>query len=519
MIIYGDPSFEIPLDAAWRKLAEFEQAAITGGKSETREFLIACGQIEQALADDRKPTDELERVTDAAAAALLGVTSNRPAWPNAGGGAIRVKIPEGYAFYTVYPEQFAAAARTWAESRSPGKVIVAGIRSIGTSLSATVAAQLRALNWDTSRITLRPGGHPFNRTVHLPAIPVSIDLAAIVVDEGPGLSGSSIATVVRAFRARGVSDVTIFPSHSGEPGSAASDDVRQTWRETPRIVIEPNGALIEQLRHATADLLGDDQLTFHDFSAGQWREHFNWPGGRPRAATAFERAKYLFRGRDAGVLWKFAGFGAGRGFESMTQRAFERQQTLAADEWTVPPLAQLDGFIATPWIEGDPIHASQLDDCMIDRLARYIITAATPAEDWSASVQRLQEMSAFNLSKDLNPNRRVEDMPGAGDGRMAPHEWIRTGDVILKTDVWGHASDHTCIGPQPILWDIAGAIHSWQMNREQTLAFLRALHRAGLPLRASHLAPYLTAWQAFEAGMFSLQLPESAHPPSTARAA
>ena len=43
--------------------------------------------------------------------------------------------------------------------------MVVGVRSIGTSLSAAVAAGLRASGSDVCRTTVRPAGDPFNRTV------------------------------------------------------------------------------------------------------------------------------------------------------------------------------------------------------------------------------------------------------------------------------------------------------------------------------------------------------------------
>src|SRR5947208_929491 len=61
------------------------------------------------------------------------------------------------------------------------------------------------------RFTLRPGGHPFDRQLD-----VSAELAEewrspkdaqfLVVDEGPGLSGSSFASVAGALRRVGIED-------------------------------------------------------------------------------------------------------------------------------------------------------------------------------------------------------------------------------------------------------------------------------------------------------------------------
>src|SRR5947209_4153266 len=49
---------------------------------------------------------------------------------------VTIKEPEGYAFYAVYPEMYAMAAR--ALPPSPNRLVI-GIRTIGTSLGAAVA--------------------------------------------------------------------------------------------------------------------------------------------------------------------------------------------------------------------------------------------------------------------------------------------------------------------------------------------------------------------------------------------
>src|SRR5205807_4142207 len=57
------------------------------------------------------------------------------------------------------------------------------------------------------------------------------------------------------------------------------------------------------------------------------------------------------------------------------------------------------------------------------------------------------------------------ELPAYGDGRLAPHEWLRTPDGrILKFDCGGHESDHTIVGQQPVLWDVAGAIVEWDVR-------------------------------------------------------
>ena len=96
---------------------------------------------------------------------------------------MEVRVPEGYAFYALHPALYASAAA----HLPPGDWRVIGIRSIGTSLSAVVAAALGA----PPPVTVRPTGHPFARELRLSA-ELEAEWAAhagpfVVVDEGPVL--------------------------------------------------------------------------------------------------------------------------------------------------------------------------------------------------------------------------------------------------------------------------------------------------------------------------------------------
>jgi len=88
---------------------------------------------------------------------------------------------------------------------------------------------------------------------------------------------------------------------------------------------------------------------------------------------------------------------------------------------------------------------------------------------------------------------------------MAPHEWIRTEKGnILKTDCWGHAFDHTCVGCQSVLWDVAGAILEWRMNHEQLSVFMKQLSDGGLFFAPETLTFYLLGYASFRLGMLSM---------------
>src|SRR4051812_40168429 len=56
--------------------------------------------------------------------------------------SIQISVAEGYAYYGLFPETYLEAAKEYASGLQPGRAVCLGLRSIGTSLSAVVAAAL-----------------------------------------------------------------------------------------------------------------------------------------------------------------------------------------------------------------------------------------------------------------------------------------------------------------------------------------------------------------------------------------
>src|SRR5207248_1200963 len=141
---------------------------------------------------------------------------------------VELRTPEGFEYYAVYPEAYIEAARRL-NLTAPPRVI--GIRSIGTTLAAIVAAALRA----PPPITVRPHGDPFARSVTI-AQELERELLTgethyVIVDEGPGQSGSSFGAVADWLQARGVplERIAFVPSHAGAPGAQASKSHLEHW--------------------------------------------------------------------------------------------------------------------------------------------------------------------------------------------------------------------------------------------------------------------------------------------------
>lgn len=583
MLVYGDPSFTEELGVLVARLqlgvTELADAQAPLTLERLRALLIEAGQVEQATQDAQAlfPGGEGARlgqacqtVTDRLAAAFYqcwaagGVGGGSPcAVPEAmhqtldvlgsfapvPKGRVTVKLPEGYAFYKLFPEQAAEAARRWAaghKNNGARKALIVGVRSIGTSLSALVKAVLEAEGWRVERVTVRPTGQPYERRALLPALAERKPDWALAVDEGPGKSGSSLAAAAQALADLGMepSRICFFPGHAGEPGGEASEAVRAWWGQTPRFVVPPAAlrwggqSLTEHLAAQTQAMIGGDAqgTRVEDFGGGLWRRFVyadlsDWPA----VCVPFERPKYRCVSADgAALLWSYAGLAVGpEGAEP--DAAFRRQQARALAGWTPAPLAAAFGFVATPWVVGQPLSAGDAQNGeVMAHLGRYIASVAGPPLHENARAQAvacLGEMLYWNVRKAWgeagaarthSARETAQDWetrhsaPTYGDGRMAPHKWLRTeSGVLLKTDGGGgHDADHTLVGRQSVLWDVAGALVEWGLSEDAARPLLQAYQGAGGTLAPPDVSAfYRLAYAAFRYGQCALCADMPAHDP------
>ncbi len=569
MIVYGDPSYPVSMNSQLARLtAQLQTVRQNSSPSldDLRTLLIGAGQMEQAVEDaltqsaDSSPIKHCQSITDSAATAFLArwLDSQNDApllRPDLSGALatmarglentapldlhLTVKVPEGFAFYTLFPEAYCAAALRWLAAHSnaaPRHAVVIGIRSIGTALSALVSATLNAGGWQAHRFTVRPTGHPFSRQVEIDAHEIKPAEWSLIVDEGPGLSGSSMASVAEAVQLAGIARarISFFPGHGGEPGEKASPEVRAWWKAAPRFVtplqdLRWNGrSLAESLAELTPALCGTNQPveSIEDLSGGVWRSVvYRDSNAWPAVAAPFERTKIrvTLRGGDA-VLWKFVGFasasnGEGSAAESMQQELLAR----AAAGWSIAPLGAAFGFVATRWMDGEALTLRDATPALLSHIGRYIAAiSGAPLSDseQKTALARLQEMLFFNTREALGETAamRAQELGVAamnaqktlprtyGDGHLAPHEWLRTrSGAILKTDALGHDNDHTLIGRQSFAWDVAGAIIEWKLSDTATASLLAALQDAGNEIIPPDVLRFhLLAYAAFRLGQCSL---------------
>lgn len=451
---------------------------------------------------------------------------------------IVLKRPEGYAFYGVYPEAYLAAA---VARRDPGPCRVVGIRSIGTGLAAMVAAATGA----APPATVRPVGPPFRRQLSLSprlreALARGAEGAVAIVDEGPGLSGSSFGTVADVLEGMGARPERLhfFPSHDGDLGPRADPRHRARWQCARRHLVEFEDLVLRagnpahRLETWITDLAGPLTAPLEDLSAGGWRrlryaDEADWPAVNGQQ----ERRKYLARGERGAFLVKFAGLG--REGEAKLRRG----RVLGEAGFCPEVVGFRHGFLVERWVE----DARLLDtgggdrDPLLDMLGRYLALRARafPAlPEAGASIEALWTMARHNSAEVLGAAARALDRwrpvlpdlarrvrPVEVDGRLHAWEWlVLPSGHLLKTDALDHHAGHDLVGCQDIAWDVAGAAVEFALDPDEAER-LRAAVEAGAGRRIDpELVRFCRAcYLAFQLGAHALAADTLAGSPEEAR--
>ena len=445
--------------------------------------LVETGRVVQGLADAHASADDLNlflyrlaqsvvrshdtRFSDMREVAAVRARDLPP--------QVDLKLPEGFAFYAVYPEAYADAARRL-KLLAPPRVI--GIRSIGTTLSAVVAATLNA----PPPISVRPFGDPFARQVELPPGVINGDAHYVIVDEGPGLSGSSFGSVADWLQQRGVplKRIAFLPSHPGDLGAQASDAHRERWRCAQRVAAAFDPSFL-------FDVFGP----LEEFSTG----------------GPWERRKFLAVHLGRSVLLKFAGLGR------IGERKLDIARTLFGQGLVPEPLGLVHGFIVERW-RGDARPLEERE-APVAEVARYIAARSRlpPAAPGSgASIDELLQMAVRNVRLELGADAagalncwrdRVETLEQCvaripTDNKLDRVEWLRTdAGALIKTDALDHHCGHDLIGCQDVAWDIAGAIVEFDLDHFSAGELVR---RANLNVDRELLRFCLAAYAAFRLG-------------------
>ncbi|HXR96737.1 MAG TPA: hypothetical protein VN709_02735 [Terriglobales bacterium] len=342
--------------------------------------------------------------------------------------------PEGLRFYALWPEGFGRAARRWRATHSE-PCWALGLRTMGSFLLPAIDA--------TRGSSLRPVGPPGERriaaTKRLRGELARWSGRFLIVDEGPGLSGSSFAAAVRLLREVGIAEqrITLLASWRPAGEQLACAYAACGW---------------DQWQVLVADAIPPPADGADDISAGEWRRSF---GSDEPVWPQHERRKFLINGGRA--VAKFAGAGA---YGAAT---LERARALARAGFGPPTAPGADEAIGEGWLLTERVAAApaRATAAFVESVARYLAWvraeyALGPACTPSAE---LRAMAAANVAA-LTGREWRGDVPGgvpvAVDGRMLAQEWGETGAGFVKFDATDHGDDPFFPGPADIAWDLAG---------------------------------------------------------------
>lgn len=400
---------------------------------------------------------------------------------------VHVAPPEGFAFYALHPLKFADLADLI--EYSADVIAVVGIRSIGTTLSAVVQAAVRKLGKRAERITVRPTGHPYDRQTQL-----TPDLLAwvatmnshcaqfLVVDEGPGMSGSSFLSVGDALLAAGVPrpNIAFLCSRIPDVTALKATNAQDRWPSFASYYVDGRGHLPEGAkRYVGGGIWRGDVFSSEDLWPASW--------------TTMERAKFLSAGGN--TFYKFEGFGA------IGAAVHARALKLGRAGFAPVPLAREQGYGVYPVIRGRNLTPSDATPAVLKRLADYCGFRAQQMRVETADTAGLSQMLRFNAQQEFGPDTDVPALdlvrPVITDSRMAPHKWIEADGAILKVDSETHGDDHFFPGPTDIAWDLAGTILEWDLDDNAAQFFLNCYQRASGDGPIDRVRPYLIAYSVF----------------------
>lgn len=428
---------------------------------------------------------------------------------------VRLGVPEGFVFYGLYPEIYMESASKFFEDSKPDKVIVIGLRSIGTQLSAVVTAQLLSYGCKVESFTVRPKGHPFDRHIQLDDQLKNVILSSrgsfiAIVDEGPGLSGSSFGGTLKEIRNLGfpIDKTVIFPSWFPQSDTFISNNARDLWNQYKKYIgsFENQWIFSEKLEKRI------DKKIIYDISAGMWREHvYKSESDFPPVHPHHERRKYLlvsnYYRKSSHWIAKFVGLGK-YGLQNI-QRA-----DLLSDNGFSPPVHNLSsGFAIMEYVNGIPLNFNDVDVTLMEFLKRYL---SFINENMSATLQvtydSMIEMIYYNIENGLgrewchylekmknNYKSLYEENVVSIDGHMMPQDFIRTEKGIIKVDHIEHHADQFFHGCQNIAWDISGIIVEFHLDKKKRSEFIERIINID-PFLSRKISFFIIAYLAYRLG-------------------
>jgi len=373
------------------------------------------------------------------------------------------------------------------------KAAVLGIRSIGVTLSAVACAALRLRGVECQRITVRPTGHPYDRKLEATPelrewVDRSRDADFLIVDEGPGISGSSFLAAAEALLHCGVESeqIHLLGSREVNPASLRAENAAGRWSRF-------------QFHRMQNEPLPPPQ-SGESLSGGTWRRRFRCEeDNTPSSWAPLEPAKFL--AADEHSLFKFEGYG------HFGEEVGARAMFLAARGFSPRYLGNHSGFGQYERVHGRTLTLCDRSPELLRRMAEYLAWRAEAFSSDTPQTPEFEEMLRWNWQAEFGEDLRDDESPLLAarvticDGRMMPHEWLRTDrGELLKLDAVSHGDNHFFPGPCDIAWDVAGAIVEWEMLGQLRERFIHEYETRSGDAVAERLAPYLRAYTIFRLG-------------------
>ena len=329
------------------------------------------------------------------------------------------------------------------------------------------------------------------------------------------MSGSSITGAIQKLLELGISreKVVVFPSWIPDGSSFKSGTAQKLWPQFRKYA----GSFEKQWIKSKKLQAGFGKDTKYDFSAGMWRrELFKDESEYPGVHRHHERRKYLLTDNCAHNKYSLAKFtGLGRyGHETA-----EKGYSLARAGFTPAIEGLSNGFTVMDFVDGKPLRRGETDDALIEFMASYCAYVqknfkASLTVPWEMMLEMIAENTEEGLGsqwcRHLDPVWKVsrflyEDDVVAIDGRMMPHEWIRTASGYIKTDHIEHHADQFFHGCQNIAWDIAGCVVEFGMDNDcRNKLINRYCELAEDPFLPQRLPFFTVAYLAYRLGYVSL---------------
>lgn len=523
MLVYGHHTHRVLLppflDGLRWRLQALQWAPSYDGMIDV---LVDLAEVASAVEDALNPVEDDERGGAAPwGAALRAVTDAFCAWCASdrrgvdaalargvvlagrlhGTGAVQARRAEGFACYALYPEQYIDAVKHW---RLPAgaPVVCIGLRSIGAVLASVVASQLARCGHDAQVRSVRPRGHPFDRELRLgPALTTFLASRAhghvAIVDEGPGISGSSFAAAAEAVCRLGVPVERITLMTAWTPSATSLRSSRAQRVFTTHHVL--SGA--SPLRARAADALGRPPV---NVSGGGWRlmvfgpAATRWPAVHPQ----HERVKYVDQQPAPDRIVRFAGLGR----HGRDRRC--RAEQLWAGGFGAEPTLLRAGLLVQRWVPGTPLDPrTPLTAAALCRIGDYIAFTArafatSDTDDGGGLIEMLRHNSTqtlgaaarHRLDSIIDTRLRFGAPAVAVDGRMLTHEWVASGGgPLMKMDALDHHADDFLPGCRDIAWDVAGACVELRLRRDARRHLVDAYIARTRDCDIVHRLPFFTA--------------------------